>query len=265
MSFAQVRGGDGRWRGGLGLRREVRLLAPEAQLSVLSEKNLLPPYGVCGGMSGAPNRFFVVRDGREIEPSPLPGKVSGFPLRGGDVVVMESSGGGGYGDPLERDPTDVVRDVSERVISLTKAESVYGVLLRDGAVQGEETRQRREGLKQARPTIRLHGEEGLEYKEGRRVCRLSHTAARRLGVKEGDIVEFVTPRAAPLRAWVEVAGEEEGDHGQISEDGLAILGVRGGEAVDDPLQQRVLTHSTSTMTPNVNFRCLRCVHCHTAS
>jgi hypothetical protein len=51
-------------------------------------------------------------------------------------------------------------------------------------------------------------------------------------VKEGDIVEFVSPRGAPLRAWVEVAGEEEGDHGQISEDGLAILGVRGGERVE---------------------------------
>lgn len=101
-------GGDGRWRGGLGLLREVRILAPTAQLSVLSEKNLLPPYGVCGGRAGAPNRFYVRRDGQAIEPSPLPGKVSGFPLRAGDVVVMESSGGGGYGDPLARDPEPVL-------------------------------------------------------------------------------------------------------------------------------------------------------------
>ena len=76
-------GGDGRWRGGLGLSRELRLLAPDARFSALSEKNVLPPYGVCGGAAGAPNRFVVARDGRVVEPSALPGKVSGLPGAGG--------------------------------------------------------------------------------------------------------------------------------------------------------------------------------------
>ncbi|MBI4241764.1 MAG: hydantoinase B/oxoprolinase family protein, partial [Candidatus Rokubacteria bacterium] len=224
-------GGDGRWRGGLGLRREVRLLAPEGQLSVLAEKNLLPPYGVCAGRSGAPNRFFVIRDAQEIEPSPLPGKVSGFPLRSGDLVVMESSGGGGYGDPPERDPARVARDVAEGLISLTKAESIYGVLLRNGAVDEAETQRRRAELGLARPTLRLHCQDGLEYKEGRRICRLSQASARRLGLSEGDIVELVSRRGAPLRAWLEVDAAER-DAGYLSEDGLAILGVSEGESVE---------------------------------
>ncbi len=224
-------GGDGRWRGGLGLRREVRLLAPEAQLSVLAEKNLLPPYGVCGGMSGAPNRFFVIRGSQEVEPSPLPGKVSGFPLRAEDSVVMESSGGGGYGDPLERDPVRVARDVAEGVISLTKAETVYGVILRDGAPDQEGTRQRREQLRQSRPILRLRRQESPEYKEGHRVCRVSRLAARRLGVQEGDVVELVNPNGAPLRVWVEVDAAD-GDVGSLSEDGLAILGVKEKESVE---------------------------------
>src|SRR5207302_97979 len=75
-----------------------------AQLSVLAEKSVLPPFGVCGGGPGATNRFWVRRDGRRVEASPLPGKVSAFPLEPGDVLLMESSGGGGFGDPLERDP-----------------------------------------------------------------------------------------------------------------------------------------------------------------
>lgn len=224
-------GGDGGWRGGLGLRREVRLLAPEAQLSVLAEKNLLPPYGVCGGMSGAPNRFFVVRESQEIEPSPLPGKVSGFPLRAGDIVVMESSGGGGYGDPLERDPARVARDVAEGVISQTRAEAVYGVILREGALDQEGTRQRREQLRRTRPILRLCRQDGPEYKEGHRVCRVSRLAARRLGVKEGDVVELVNPNGAPLRVWVEVDAAD-GDVGSLSEDGLAILGVKEKESVE---------------------------------
>ncbi|MEK7878916.1 MAG: hydantoinase B/oxoprolinase family protein, partial [candidate division NC10 bacterium] len=224
-------GGDGCWRGGLGLRREVRVLAPQASLSVLSEKNLLPPYGVSGGMAGAPNHFYVVREGQAIEPSPLPGKVSGFPLQAGDIVVMESSGGGGYGDPLERDPALVVRDVTEGLISREKAETVYGVVLKNGSADPEETRQRREQLAKVRPMIRLRCEEGLPYKGGRRVVRLSPLAAVRLGVKEGDIVELVSRRGAPLRAWVEM-NTREGDDAYLSADGLPMLGAGEGERVE---------------------------------
>jgi N-methylhydantoinase B len=73
-------GGPGRWRGGLGLTREVRIQASGTQLSVLAEKAVLPPFGVCGGAAGATNRFWVRRNSRPVQPSPLPGKVSGFPL-----------------------------------------------------------------------------------------------------------------------------------------------------------------------------------------
>ena len=69
---------------------------------MLAEKAVLPPFGVCGGAAGATNRFWVRRGDRPIEPSPLPGKVGGFPLEAGDVLLMESSGGGGFGDPLAR-------------------------------------------------------------------------------------------------------------------------------------------------------------------
>ena len=73
--------GDGEFRGGLGVRRDVRVLAGEASLSVLADKNIIPPFGVAGGVSGAANRFTVVRGGETVEPSPVPGKVGGFPLQ----------------------------------------------------------------------------------------------------------------------------------------------------------------------------------------
>src|SRR5262249_43919460 len=106
-------GGPGRWRGGLGLRREVRILASGSPLSVLAEKSVLPPFGVCGGQAGACNHFWVRRDGRPIEPSPLPGKVGAFPLELNDVLIMDSSGGGGFGDPLERSIDAVAADLAE--------------------------------------------------------------------------------------------------------------------------------------------------------
>jgi N-methylhydantoinase B len=225
-------GGAGRWRGGLGLRREVRIEAAPAQLSVLSEKNLLPPYGVSGGAAGAPNRFVVVRDGRELRPSPVPGKVSGFPLRAGDVVVMESSGGGGYGDPLERDPAAVARDVAEGLVSPGRAESVYGVVLAEGRVDTEATRQRRDGIREARPTLRLLADAASPEPENHRACRLSAAAAQRLGVEADDVLELVNPQGAPLRAWVAIQDTGEPDEGRLAPDGLAMLGMGDGARVE---------------------------------
>src|SRR5262249_40716560 len=120
-------GGPGRWRGGLGLTREVRILTSGSQLSVLAEKAVLPPFGVCGGGAGATNRFWVRRNGQRIQPSALPGKISGFPLELGDVLLMESSGGGGFGDPLERDPARVAADVGEGQRPPAPPEADYAV------------------------------------------------------------------------------------------------------------------------------------------
>ncbi|HEV8306912.1 MAG TPA: hydantoinase B/oxoprolinase family protein [Methylomirabilota bacterium] len=227
-------GGDGRWRGGLGLRREIRVLAPGAQLSVLSERNLLPPYGVCGGRPGAPNRFYVLRDGAAIEPSPLPGKVSGFPLQAGDVVVMESSGGGGYGDPLERDLGVAARDVAEGLVSLERADAAYGLVLRGGAIDADATRDRRARLARARPwlVVRVRPPGHTPDAVSHLVIRLGGAAAARLGVTGGAVVELVNPRGAPLRAWVDVAPGDDRDHGELPTDALAILGVPDGAAVE---------------------------------
>src|SRR5207237_7967783 len=148
-------GGPGRGRGGLGLTRAVRILAPHTRLSVLAEKAVLPPFGVCGGAAGATNRFYLTRAGREIAPSPLPGKVSAFPIERDDVLMMESSGGGGFGDPLERDPLLVAADVAEGYVTAVAAEAAYGVVLRPDGPDPDATRARREPLRRRRQRVRL--------------------------------------------------------------------------------------------------------------
>ena len=194
-------GGPGRWRGGLGLTREVRIQTSGAQLSVLAEKAVLPPFGVCGGGAGATNRFWVRRDGRRVEASPLPGKVSGFPLEPGDVLLMESSGGGGFGDPLERDPARVAADVSEGYVTPAAAEESYGVVLSEGAPDAGATAARRAAHRAGRLRVRVASTPALDSTRGREV-RLSADAAERLGVALGAVVELVNPRGAPLRAWI---------------------------------------------------------------
>ena len=144
-------------------------------------------------------------------------------MRAGDVVLLQSSGGGGYGDPLERDVSAVARDVGDGVVSRPKAGSVYGVVFRDGQVDEEATQRRRQEIRATRPRVRLKGLAGPPYRDGRRVCRLSRPAAERSGIREGAIVEFVNWMGAPLRAWVDGITDDEGHVAWLAPDALPLL------------------------------------------
>ena len=230
-SLREDSGGPGRWRGGLGLTREVRIQVPATRLSVLAEKAVLPPFGVCGGGSGATNRFWVRRGEQPIQPSPLPGKVGGFPLQPGDVLLMESSGGGGFGDPLTRDPAAVAADIAEGYVTPAAAERDYGVIWRAGAVDAAATRAHRERLRAARPRVRLTPVGDLDADRGR-LLRLDAGTAAALGVGPGAIVELVNPRGAPLRAWVVALLPGNGRRGEIAPNALAMLSPREGDLVE---------------------------------
>jgi N-methylhydantoinase B len=223
-------GGPGRWRGGLGLTRAVRIQAPSTTLSVLAEKAVLPPFGVCGGEPGARNRFWVRRDGQGISPSPLPGKVGGFSLLPGDLLLMESSGGGGFGDPLERDPALVVADVAEGYVTRDAAEATYGLVWSGDTVDAGATARRRESQRTARPRVRV---KAADFAAGvGRGIRIDAETARRLGVTEGAVVELVNPRGAPLRAWVASVTPWNGQRAEIAADALRMLAITEGALLE---------------------------------
>jgi N-methylhydantoinase B len=221
-------GGPGRWRGGLGLTRAVRILAPRTRLSVLAERAVLPPFGVCGGGAGATNRFWIRRDGRPVQPSPLPGKVSAFPIEEGDVLLMESSGGGGFGDPLERDPARVLADLAEGYVTPGAAESIYGVVLSGGAVDLAATAARRDELRARRRRVRLLATDETETARGRPI-RIDAATAQALGVGVGGVVELVNPRGAPLRAWVTDLLPGNGHRAALSPAALRMLAAGDDE------------------------------------
>ncbi len=103
-------GGAGKHRGGTGLRRAYRLDAPTSgRLSGNFERFKVPPYGLSGGASGRPGRFYIVRDGEE---HPLPSKLANHEVRPGDIVVLETAGGGGFGDPAARDTAAHAEDIA---------------------------------------------------------------------------------------------------------------------------------------------------------
>ena len=194
-------GGAGRHRGGCGLRRDVRVLVENALLSVSSNKNVLPPFGVAAGWPGAPNNFAVIRDGAELAPSDTPGQIQGFPLRRDDVVVMRSSGGGGFGDPLERDPRLVQGDIAEGRVSPGSARRIYGVVTGPDGLNVGTTAALRAGMRRDRTLLTV--EPAPDAPAGGRIwCELARDTIARLGLNEHGAHEILNGRGPGLRVWI---------------------------------------------------------------
>ena len=137
LRAARGRCGAGRWRGGLGSIRRVRFLAPGGA-SVESEGHKYPPKGVFGGADGTPSELVRKRaNGEEIH---LPSKLPYHAFGAGDFITAIRACGGGYGNPLERDPKDVLDDVLDEYITADQALEQYKVKIADGKVDAAATR-----------------------------------------------------------------------------------------------------------------------------
>ena len=199
--------GPGFHRGGFGLRRDLRLLAETGLLSIASDKNVIPPFGVNDGMSGSPNEFRVIRNGKEILPSDTPGKVAGFRLEKGDVVSLRSSGGGGWGDPLTRDTDDVLLDYQNGYLTADAARSYFGVVLSGESLDLEATTSLRELLRNNRLFLQIQFEKEPSDETKRRTCTIAPRNLQQFGLNEGDLIEVISPHGLCLRSWLSTSQE----------------------------------------------------------
>jgi len=119
-------GGAGQYRGGLGIRREYLNLA-DARFSIRSMKHRIPPNGCAGGATGRGGDIWINPDTDAAKR--LPTRYADYPLQASDVFRLDTPGGGGYGDPLARDPERVLGDVCQGAVSVEAAEREYGVVL----------------------------------------------------------------------------------------------------------------------------------------
>ena len=136
--------GAGKWRGGLGIARSYRVLADNVSLQLRSDRVRFRPYGLAGGGPGRATRnSLITADGERT----LPGKVT-MTMRYGELIRHEQAGGGGHGDPLQRNPERVAHDVWNDKISADFARQHHRVVVDpvSGVADMEATRQLREQI-----------------------------------------------------------------------------------------------------------------------
>lgn len=126
LSLATDSGGAGEFRGGLGYEKHVRMLK-DAHFMSIADRSILACWGVRGGKAGRP--FEVVIDPGGPRERVVDALADAEPVRAGEVIRIRTTGGGGWGDPLRRDPPAVVRDVLWRKVSAAAALADYGVVL----------------------------------------------------------------------------------------------------------------------------------------
>lgn len=223
--------GPGKWRGGYGMERRVRIECADATLSVLADRVIIPPSGVNKGQSAHGNRFTVYRDGKQVEPDGLPGKVTSFGLKPNDVLCLRSGGGGGFGDPLERDPHAVLHDVVTEVLTAEAARTAYGVVVKNGTIDFEATLTERKRMMENRVHMKVVVVNDDRYVGVRRICEISPQFAERTGLKQSQLIEYVPASGWPLRAFVYINSDLQGEQTRLGPKGASILSVRSGDMI----------------------------------
>lgn len=168
LGLAVDSGGPGQFRGGLGYEKHIRMLRDASFMSI-ADRSILACWGVKGGKAGRP--FQVVIDPGGPNEREMDGLVDGEPVRAGEVIRIRTTGGGGWGDPLDRDVALVERDVLWGKVSEAGAREDYGVVLVDGAADRAATAALRAGMRAARPEVEPFFDRGPGY------ARLSGGAA----------------------------------------------------------------------------------------
>jgi N-methylhydantoinase B len=162
LALATDSGGAGQRRGGLGYDKHYRALV-DCRTIVTADRVRLGCYGVNGGKAGTPFSVIVTAGGVARA---LGGLVDGEPVAAGDVVQVRTTGGGGWGDPLEREPELVCVDVLEGRVSWQAARDAYGVVLA-GCGGGEDSRVDHEATAALRDAIRAkRGDAGAMIDRG---------------------------------------------------------------------------------------------------
>ncbi len=164
LGLAVDSGGPGEYRGGLGYEKHIRMLRDASFMSI-ADRSILSCWGVRGGRAGRPFQVTIDPGGpneREME-----GLTDDAPVRAGEIIRIRTTGGGGWGDPLDRKPEAVLRDVRWGKVSVAAARDDYGVVVTgpadDPLLDNANTEELRSRLRAGRAARRPFFDRGAGY------------------------------------------------------------------------------------------------------
>jgi N-methylhydantoinase B len=144
--FVADKAGAGKYRGGVPFKRDYKFLEEEGVLQVRSDRRTHRPFGLYGGSPGMPSENYLNPEG---ENRTLPSKFT-MTIKRGEVFRHVLAGAGGWGDPLEREPEAVLKDVRNELLSVDKALADYGVVIENKQIDREKTKKQRQDMRSAR-------------------------------------------------------------------------------------------------------------------
>ena len=152
--LASGTGGAGRWRGGLATQMEFQVFTPNTRITARNrDRCRFQAWGILGGQAGKPSTM-LLNPGRPD--TRLLDNIDTFSANPGDIIRIVSPGGGGRGDPLEREPERVLHDVTCGYVSEEDAEADYGVVIRDGKLDEAATEALRAARRSNEPPPHFH-------------------------------------------------------------------------------------------------------------
>jgi N-methylhydantoinase B len=192
-------GGAGEWRGGCGERIRYGPVGHETRGSIFIERTRVPPWGTLLGRSALVGHYgLTTSDGTY----PVKRKTNLVAMKEGDEFVAFTAGGGGYGDPLRRDPERVADDVRDEIVSLRSALDDYGVVLGEGGCPDlARTSALRDELAGRRARLRVR----RVLESDRHAIALAPGSSDETGeeIGEGDLLELSDGQIS-LRGWARI-------------------------------------------------------------
>jgi N-methylhydantoinase B len=161
LGLAMDSGGPGRYRGGCGYEKDIRVLR-DAHFMSIADRSILSCWGVNGGRAGRP--FSITVDPGGPHEHAVDALADAEPLAAGTVVRVRTTGGGGWGDPLERPVDEVLRDIAWRKVSVEGAKRDYGVVIdADGGADEAATEALRAEMRAGRDDVQPFFDRGPGY------------------------------------------------------------------------------------------------------
>jgi hypothetical protein len=176
-------------------------MGQDTLLSVFTERVKIPPFGLKKGLAASPGRYELKRNG---EIKYINTKLSRLDFPQGAALSVYTPGGGGYGDPYEREPERVMEDFLDGLVSRRQALEVYGVVINESEqLDLEATAKRRQSTGLYRE-VEVSRVINTDERGPDRTIGINQQLAQQLQLNEGQLVE-VTNDSVPLRGWAQVS------------------------------------------------------------